>query len=57
MVLTNRDLEVIMAKKRSWLDNERRVGKPRTEEERKKKHRSLFGNSVLPKRGTGLGRK
>ena len=46
-----------MAKKRSWLDNERRVGKPRTEEERKKKHRSLFGNSKVPLRGTGIGRK
>jgi len=46
-----------MAKKRSWLDNERRKGKPRTEEERKKKHRSLFGdNSKLPPRGTGLKR-
>jgi hypothetical protein len=45
-----------MAKKRSWFsDNERRAGNPRTEEERKKRHRSLFGkDSKLPARGTGL---
>jgi len=44
-----------MAKKRSWLkdDDERRAGKPRTEEERKKRHRSIFGTSKLPPRGTG----
>ena len=31
----------------------RRNGKPRTEAERKKRHKRLYGNSKLPKRGTG----
>lgn len=46
-----------MAKKRSWLNDERRAGKPRTEAERKKKHRSIFGDSKVPPRGTGLKRR
>jgi len=34
---------------------ERRFGKPRTEEERRKRHKRLYGKgSKLPKRGTGL---
>lgn len=35
---------------------ERRSGQPRTEEQRKKRHRRLFGNSNVPTRGTGHGR-
>lgn len=43
-----------MAKRKSWLDDERRAGKPLTEAERKKRHRSMFGeDSKLPPRGTG----
>lgn len=30
----------------------RRFGNPRTEEERKKRHQSLYGNTKLPPRGT-----
>ena len=32
----------------------RRFGKPKTEMERKRKHRVRFGTSALPPRGTGL---
>ena len=32
----------------------RRFGKPRTEEERKKRHKGRFGTTKLPPRGTGL---
>ena len=36
----------------------RRGGKPRTEKERKERHKRLFGEkSKLPRRGTGLKRK
>jgi len=33
---------------------ERRYGKPRTEAERRARHKRLFGTSKLPPRGTGL---
>jgi len=36
---------------------EPRRGKPKTEAERLATHRSLFGNEVLPPRGTGLSRR
>jgi len=32
----------------------RRFGRPRTDAERKKRHKSLYGTSQLPPRGTGL---
>jgi len=31
-----------------------RLGNPRTDAERKKRHKKLHGNTKLPKRGTGL---
>ena len=34
----------------------RRGGKPRTDAERSARHYSLYGNTNLPPRGTGLGR-
>jgi len=33
---------------------ERRLGKPRTNAERRARHKSLHGTSKLPPRGTGL---
>jgi len=33
---------------------DRRGGNPRSEEERKKRHKRLYGNSNLPARGSGL---
>ena len=38
-------------------DGIRRFGKPKSEEERKKRHKRLYGTSKLPKRGSGLRRK
>jgi len=35
-------------------DKMRRFGNPRTDEERRKKHKRLYGTMKLPKRGTGL---
>jgi len=35
-------------------DGKRRLGKPRTDEERRKRHKRLYGTSKLPPRGTGL---
>lgn len=35
-------------------DGQRRFGHPRTDEERRKRHKKLYGNSKLPSRGTGL---
>ena len=35
-------------------DGKRRMGKPRTDAERRKRHKSLYGTSKLPPRGTGL---
>jgi hypothetical protein len=35
-------------------DSKRRYGKPRTEAQRKARHKSLYGTAKLPKRGTGL---
>jgi len=32
----------------------RRAGKPRTEAERKARHKKIYGSSKLPPRGTGL---
>jgi len=32
----------------------RRLGRPRTDEERRKRHKALFGTTELPPRGTGL---
>jgi len=32
----------------------RRKGKPRTNAERRKRHKALYGTSKLPPRGTGL---
>jgi len=37
-------------------DGVRSQGKPRTEEERKARHKKLFGTTELPPRGTGLKR-
>ena len=34
----------------------RKFGKPRTEEERKKRHKRLYGKGKVPKRGTGQNR-
>ena len=34
----------------------RRKGKPRSNKERKRRHKKRFGTSKLPKRGTGLKR-
>jgi len=34
--------------------SKRRFGHPRTDEERKKRHKRLYGTEKLPKRGTGL---
>ena len=34
----------------------RRLGNPRTDEERRKRHKARFGTSKLPPRGTGLRR-
>lgn len=34
--------------------NERRLGQPRTEEERRERHKARFGTEKLPPRGTGL---
>lgn len=33
-----------------------RQGKPKTEAERKATHKKMYGNTKLPKRGTGLKR-
>lgn len=35
----------------------RRGGRPRTDKERRERHKRLFGTEKLPKRGTGLKRK
>ena len=35
----------------------RNYGHPKTEAQRRATHKALFGNTKLPKRGTGLGRK
>ena len=35
-------------------DGKRRFGKPRTDAERKARHKKLYGTSKLPKRGTGI---
>jgi len=32
----------------------RKYGKPRTNEERRKRHKRLYGTSKLPPRGTGI---
>lgn len=36
---------------------QRRYGHPRTDKERRRRHKSLFGTEALPARGTGLKRK
>jgi hypothetical protein len=33
---------------------QRRLGKPRTDAERRKRHKARFGTTKLPPRGTGL---
>ncbi len=33
-----------------------KMGKPRTEAERKVRHKKLYGTSKLPPRGTGIGK-
>ena len=33
---------------------QRRKGKPRTDAERKARHKRLYGDTKLPRRGTGL---
>jgi len=38
-------------------DGLRRFGKPRTDEERRRRHRRLYGAEKFPPRGTGLGRR
>ena len=35
-------------------DGKRRAGKPRSEAERKARHKALYGTAKVPKRGTGL---
>lgn len=35
-------------------DGNRRYGNPRTDAERKKRHKALYGTSKLPPRGTGF---
>jgi len=35
-------------------DGIRKFGQPRTDEERKQRHKSLYGTDNLPPRGTGL---
>lgn len=35
-------------------DGQRRFGKPRTDAERRKRHKRLYGTTKLPTRGTGL---
>ena len=35
-------------------DGNRRFGKPRTDAERKIRHKKLYGTSKLPPRGTGI---
>ena len=35
-------------------DGQRRMGKPRTEAERKARHKGLYGSTKLPPRGTGM---
>ena len=35
-------------------EDDRRAGEPRSEEERKKRHRERYGEEDLPERGTGL---
>ena len=35
-------------------DGQRRYGKPRTNTERRARHKRLYGTSKLPPRGTGL---
>jgi len=37
-------------------DGVRKKGKPRTEAERKARHKKLYGNTNLPPRGSGLKR-
>jgi len=38
------------------ITGKRRMGHPKTEQERRETHRALFGNTPLPPRGTGLQR-
>jgi hypothetical protein len=40
----------------SSVKGERRAGHPRTDEERKVRHKRLYGTEKLPPRGTGLSR-
>ena len=35
-------------------EGQRRKGNPRTNAERQARHKKLYGNTKLPKRGTGL---
>jgi len=35
----------------------RRMGRPRTEEERRKRHKRIYGTDKVPPRGTGLRKK
>lgn len=39
------------------MDRKRRLGKPRTDEERQRRHKKLYGTTQLPPRGTGLRRR
>ena len=43
--------------KKKEADSERRAGHPRTDAERRERHKARFGSSKLPPRGTGLNRK
>ena len=36
--------------------SKRRYGRPRTDAERRKRHKALYGTTKLPPRGTGLRR-
>ena len=37
------------------MENIRRFGNPRTDEERMQRHQAMYGSKKLPPRGTGLG--
>jgi len=38
-------------------DGKRRLGNPRTDEERRVRHKRLYGTTKLPPRGTGIRRR
>ena len=50
-------IEQILKEVVNMVAGNRRAGKPRTDAERKVRHKKLYGSSKLPKRGTGLKKK